>query len=62
MEVEVMNLGVLILYGNFGFICVKWFYRYYLNGVDVYWLKLLFLWLFDINSLFLEGGYNMEFY
>lgn len=62
MEAEVTNLGALTLYGNLGFIRAKRLHRYYLNGVDAYRLKLLFPRPPDTNSLFLEGGYNMESY
>ncbi|KAL2613718.1 hypothetical protein R1flu_025410 [Riccia fluitans] len=42
LEAEVTNKGALALYGNLGFVRAKRLYRYYLNGVDAYRLKLLF--------------------
>eukprot|EP00252_Welwitschia_mirabilis_P015963 TRINITY_DN35392_c0_g1_i1.p1 TRINITY_DN35392_c0_g1~~TRINITY_DN35392_c0_g1_i1.p1 ORF type:complete len:212 (-),score=31.80 TRINITY_DN35392_c0_g1_i1:259-894(-) len=42
LEAEVTNKGALALYGNLGFIRVKRLFRYYLNGVDAFRLKLLF--------------------
>lgn len=42
MEAEVTNKGALALYGRLGFIRAKRLFRYYLNGVDAFRLKLLF--------------------
>uniref|UniRef100_A0A0E0MFW5 N-acetyltransferase domain-containing protein n=1 Tax=Oryza punctata TaxID=4537 RepID=A0A0E0MFW5_ORYPU len=42
LEAEVTNRGALALYGRLGFIRAKRLYRYYLNGVDAFRLKLLF--------------------
>ncbi|KAF8652193.1 hypothetical protein HU200_062925 [Digitaria exilis] len=42
LEAEVTNNGALALYGRLGFIRAKRLYRYYLNGVDAFRLKLLF--------------------
>jgi N-alpha-acetyltransferase 30 len=42
LEAEVTNKGALALYGRMGFIRAKRLYRYYLNGVDAFRLKLLF--------------------
>ncbi|CAL4980998.1 unnamed protein product [Urochloa decumbens] len=42
LEAEVTNKGALALYGRLGFIRAKRLYRYYLNGVDAFRLKLLF--------------------
>lgn len=42
LEAEVTNKGALALYGNLGFIRAKRLYKYYLNGVDAFRLKLLF--------------------
>ncbi|KAF3334437.1 N-alpha-acetyltransferase MAK3 [Carex littledalei] len=42
LEAEVTNNGALALYGRLGFIRSKRLYRYYLNGVDAFRLKLLF--------------------
>ncbi|KAJ1685596.1 hypothetical protein LUZ63_016986 [Rhynchospora breviuscula] len=42
LEAEVTNKGALALYGRLGFIRSKRLYRYYLNGVDAFRLKLLF--------------------
>ncbi|KAL8153183.1 hypothetical protein V2J09_010943, partial [Rumex salicifolius] len=42
LEAEVTNKGALALYGGLGFIRAKRLFRYYLNGVDAYRLKLLF--------------------
>lgn len=36
------NKGALALYGRLGFIRAKRLFRYYLNGVDAFRLKLLF--------------------
>lgn len=36
------NKGALALYGGLGFIRAKRLFRYYLNGVDAFRLKLLF--------------------
>ncbi|RIA87761.1 acyl-CoA N-acyltransferase [Glomus cerebriforme] len=40
LETEYTNLGALSLYHNLGFIRDKRLYRYYLNGVDAFRLKL----------------------
>jgi len=42
LEAEVTNNGALALYGRLGFIRAKRLFRYYLNGVDAFRLKLLF--------------------
>lgn len=42
LEAEVTNKGALALYGRLGFIRAKRLFRYYLNGVDAFRLKLLF--------------------
>lgn len=42
LETEVTNKGALALYGRLGFIKAKRLFRYYLNGVDAFRLKLLF--------------------
>ncbi|CAI9095996.1 OLC1v1032055C1 [Oldenlandia corymbosa var. corymbosa] len=42
LEAEVTNKGALALYGRLGFIRSKRLFRYYLNGVDAFRLKLLF--------------------
>ncbi|PKA47595.1 peptide alpha-N-acetyltransferase [Apostasia shenzhenica] len=42
LEAEVTNKGALALYHRLGFIRAKRLFRYYLNGVDAYRLKLLF--------------------
>uniref|UniRef100_A0A183DIC2 N-acetyltransferase domain-containing protein n=1 Tax=Gongylonema pulchrum TaxID=637853 RepID=A0A183DIC2_9BILA len=42
LETEVTNSDALRLYGNLGFIREKRLFRYYLNGVDAYRLKLFF--------------------
>ncbi|XP_022750429.1 N-alpha-acetyltransferase MAK3-like [Durio zibethinus] len=42
LEAEVTNKGALALYGHLGFIRAKRLFHYYLNGVDVFRLKLLF--------------------
>ncbi|XP_068667395.1 N-alpha-acetyltransferase MAK3-like [Aristolochia californica] len=42
LEAEVTNKGALALYGCLGFIRAKRLFRYYLNGVDAFRLKLLF--------------------
>ncbi|KAM3281829.1 hypothetical protein P3S67_027476 [Capsicum chacoense] len=42
LETEVTNKGALALYGRLGFIRTKRPFHYYLNGVDVFRLKLLF--------------------
>ncbi|KAI4387678.1 hypothetical protein MLD38_000091 [Melastoma candidum] len=42
LEAEVTNKGALELYGRLGFIRAKRLFRYYLNGVDAFRLKLLF--------------------
>ncbi|KAF3786693.1 N-alpha-acetyltransferase [Nymphaea thermarum] len=42
LEAEVTNKGALALYGRLGFIRAKRLYKYYLNGVDAFRLKLLF--------------------
>ncbi|KAI3984474.1 hypothetical protein MKX01_000137 [Papaver californicum] len=42
LEAEVSNKGALALYGRLGFIRAKRLFRYYLNGVDAFRLKLLF--------------------
>ncbi|WCJ40237.1 N-alpha-acetyltransferase 30 [Euphorbia peplus] len=42
LEAEVTNKGALALYGRLGFIKAKRLFRYYLNGVDAFRLKLLF--------------------
>ncbi|RAL53895.1 unnamed protein product [Cuscuta campestris] len=42
LEAEVTNQGALALYGRLGFIRAKRLFRYYLNGVDAFRLKLLF--------------------
>jgi peptide alpha-N-acetyltransferase len=61
LEAEVTNKGALALYGNLGFIRVKRLFRYYLNGVDAFRLKLLFP-RPDLDSLLMlsEENYNME--
>ncbi|GAB2278353.1 N-alpha-acetyltransferase mak3 [Dionaea muscipula] len=41
LEAEVTNRGALALYGRLGFIRAKRLFRYYLNGVDAFRLKLL---------------------
>ncbi|GAB2222335.1 hypothetical protein Drorol1_Dr00013548 [Drosera rotundifolia] len=41
LEAEVTNKGALALYGGLGFIRAKRLFRYYLNGVDAFRLKLL---------------------
>ncbi|CAG8722314.1 4357_t:CDS:2, partial [Ambispora leptoticha] len=40
LETEHTNVGALSLYQNLGFIRDKRLYRYYLNGVDAFRLKL----------------------
>jgi len=40
LETEITNKGALRLYQNLGFLRDKRLYRYYLNGVDAYRLKL----------------------
>ncbi|CAG8689353.1 37_t:CDS:2 [Acaulospora morrowiae] len=40
LETEYTNIGALSLYHNLGFIRDKRLYRYYLNGVDAFRLKL----------------------
>uniref|UniRef100_A0A0N4ZDV4 N-acetyltransferase domain-containing protein n=1 Tax=Parastrongyloides trichosuri TaxID=131310 RepID=A0A0N4ZDV4_PARTI len=40
LETEVTNEGALALYSRFGFIKLQKLFRYYLNGVDAYRLKL----------------------
>lgn len=40
LETEYTNLGALGLYQRLGFIKDKRLYRYYLNGVDAFRLKL----------------------
>ncbi|VDK50991.1 unnamed protein product [Anisakis simplex] len=42
LETEVTNVNAIRLYTNLGFIREKRLYRYYLNGVDAYRLKLFF--------------------
>ncbi|XP_047310514.1 N-alpha-acetyltransferase MAK3 [Impatiens glandulifera] len=42
LEAEVTNQGALALYSRLGFIRAKRLFRYYLNGVDAFRLKLLF--------------------
>ncbi|XP_011030783.1 PREDICTED: N-alpha-acetyltransferase MAK3-like [Populus euphratica] len=42
LEAEVTNKGALALYGRLVFIREKRLFRYYLNGVDAFRLKLLF--------------------
>ncbi|CAN1243899.1 N-alpha-acetyltransferase MAK3 [Linum perenne] len=42
LEAEVTNKGALALYGRLGFIRAKRLFRYYLNGVDAFRLKLRF--------------------
>ncbi|KAJ4729558.1 N-alpha-acetyltransferase [Melia azedarach] len=42
LEAEVTNKGALALYGRLGFIRAKRLFRYYLNGVDAFRLKLMF--------------------
>ncbi|KAF2322965.1 hypothetical protein GH714_032490 [Hevea brasiliensis] len=42
LEAEVTNKGALALYGRLGFIRAKRLFRYYLNGVDAFRLKLQF--------------------
>lgn len=42
LEAEVTNKGALALYGGLGFIRAKRLFRYYLNGVDAFRLKLFF--------------------
>ncbi|CAA2978236.1 N-alpha-acetyltransferase MAK3 [Olea europaea subsp. europaea] len=42
LEAEVTNKGALALYSRLGFIRAKRLFRYYLNGVDAFRLKLLF--------------------
>ena len=38
----VSNIGALALYGRLGFIRAKQLHHYYLDGMDAFWLKLLF--------------------
>eukprot|EP01018_Ginkgo_biloba_P017414 Gb_00308 [translate_table: standard] len=61
LEAEVTNKGALALYGNLGFIRAKRLFRYYLNGVDAFRLKLLFPQP-DLNPLLMlnEDNYNLE--
>jgi N-alpha-acetyltransferase 30 len=40
LEAEVTNKGALSLYENLGFVRDKRLYRYYLNGVEAFRLKL----------------------
>ncbi|XP_052197024.1 N-alpha-acetyltransferase MAK3 [Diospyros lotus] len=42
LEAEVTNKSALALYGRLGFVRAKRLFRYYLNGVDAFRLKLLF--------------------
>lgn len=55
LEAEVTNKGALALYGRLGFIRAKRLFRYYLNGVDAFRLKLLFprpmLHFSDLNTM-----------
>ncbi|KAJ3671805.1 hypothetical protein LUZ60_007884 [Juncus effusus] len=53
LEAEVTNKGALALYGRLGFVRAKRLYRYYLNGVDAFRLKLLFPRPADDDSAFL---------
>jgi peptide alpha-N-acetyltransferase len=41
LETEITNTGALTLYQNLGFIKDKRLYRYYMNGVDAFRLKLI---------------------
>jgi peptide alpha-N-acetyltransferase len=41
METEVNNTGAIGLYESLGFMKDKRLFRYYLNGVDAYRLKLI---------------------
>lgn len=56
MEAEVTNKGALALYGRLGFIRAKRLFRYYLNGVDAYRLKLLFPRIDPDNSAFMVSN------
>jgi peptide alpha-N-acetyltransferase len=40
LETEITNKGSLALYTNLGFVKDKRLYRYYMNGVDAFRLKL----------------------
>lgn len=40
LETEITNTGALALYQNLGFVKDKRLYRYYMNGVDAFRLKL----------------------
>lgn len=40
LETEITNTGALRLYHNLGFVKDKRLYRYYMNGVDAFRLKL----------------------
>ncbi|MCO5570617.1 hypothetical protein L7F22_024342 [Adiantum nelumboides] len=51
LEAEVTNKGALALYGNLGFTRAKRLYKYYLNGVDAFKLKLLFPLRYDQRML-----------
>eukprot|EP01097_Dermamoeba_algensis_P004706 TRINITY_DN3036_c0_g2_i1.p1 TRINITY_DN3036_c0_g2~~TRINITY_DN3036_c0_g2_i1.p1 ORF type:complete len:211 (+),score=35.19 TRINITY_DN3036_c0_g2_i1:103-735(+) len=42
LETEVTNTGALALYQNLGFVKDKRLYKYYLNGVDAFRLKIFF--------------------
>lgn len=53
LEAEVTNKGALALYGRLGFIRAKRLFRYYLNGVDAFRLKLLFPRL-ELQSSYLD--------
>ncbi|XP_020245505.1 N-alpha-acetyltransferase MAK3 [Asparagus officinalis] len=57
LEAEVTNKGALALYGRLGFIRAKRLFRYYLNGVDAFRLKLLFPHR-DPSMLRASTGYN----
>ncbi|KAH7277212.1 hypothetical protein KP509_39G039900 [Ceratopteris richardii] len=56
LEAEVTNKGALALYGNLGFTRAKRLYKYYLNGVDAFRLKLLFPQPYDQRMLAEYGG------
>ncbi|OWM67542.1 hypothetical protein CDL15_Pgr028405 [Punica granatum] len=55
LEAEVTNKGALALYGRLGFIRAKRLFRYYLNGVDAFRLKLLFPQPYIHPSLLMEA-------
>lgn len=58
LEAEVTNKGALALYENLGFIRAKRLYKYYLNGVDAFRLKLMFPRPNDQKSLLPSYGDN----